>query len=377
MKKLDRRQWLRTAGILAGATTLLGPSAAAQLPNFADFLRKKENLNPPPGTVKLSSNENPYGPSQKVRQAITSAFDLGCRYPGEERQQLTKLIAEREGLTPDHVLVTIGSTEGLKIAALTYTIGGEIVTADPTFEAMLYYAEHFGAHVVRVPVNENLVIDFDALDRRISSNTNLVFLCNPNNPTGTIVSADDFRSFCEATARRTMLFSDEAYADYITEPNYPSMVELVKKDFNVIVSRTFSKVYGLAGLRVGYLLARPDIIERLRERQVERITVLSAYAAMAALQEPEFYQFSLQKNREALQIIYSTLEELGLRYVPSHANFVFFETGRPIETFQQQMLARGIRVGRPFPPYLQWCRVSTGTTEEMQLLRQALLAEFS
>lgn len=377
MKKLDRRQWLRTVGILAGASTLLGPGAAARVPNFADYLRHKENLAAPPGTIKLSSNENPYGPSQKVRQAITAAFDDACRYPGEERQQLTRLIAEREGLTPAHVLVTIGSTEGLKIAALTYTIGGEIVTADPTFEAMLYYAEHFGAHIVRVPVNDQMVIDLDAMDRRVGSNTNLVFLCNPNNPTGTIIPADRFRSFCEATARRTMLFSDEAYADYIAEPNYPSMVELVKQDYNVIVSRTFSKVYGLAGLRVGYLLARPDIIERLRERQVERITVLSAHAAMAALQEPDFYEFSLRKNREALQVIYTTLDELGLRYVPSHANFVFFETRRPIETFQQQMLARGIRVGRPFPPFLDWCRISTGTTEEMQLLRQALLAEFS
>ncbi len=377
MKKLDRRQWLRTVGILAGASTLLGPGAAARVPNFADYLRHKENLAAPPGTIKLSSNENPYGPSQKVRQAITAAFDDACRYPGEERQQLTRLIAEREGLTPAHVLVTIGSTEGLKIAALTYTIGGEIVTADPTFEAMLYYAEHFGAHIVRVPVNDQMVIDLDAMDRRIGSNTNLVFLCNPNNPTGTILPPERFRSFCETTARRTMLFSDEAYADYIAEPNYPSMVELVKQDYNVIVSRTFSKVYGLAGLRVGYLLARPDIIERLRERQVERITVLSAHAAMAALQEPDFYEFSLRKNREALQVIYTTLDEIGLRYVPSHANFVFFETRRPIETFQQQMLARGIRVGRPFPPFLDWCRISTGTTEEMQLLRQALLAEFS
>lgn len=331
----------------------------------------------PPGVIKLSSNENPYGPSEKVRQAMVAAFADACRYPAHERQELTQKIAKKYDLSPEHILVTIGSTEGLKIAALTYAIEGEIVTADPTFEAMLYYAEQFGAHIVRVPVKQDMTTDLEGLERRISNNTNLVFLCNPNNPTGTIVDASQLLQFCEATAKRTMLFSDEAYYDYIAQPGYPSMVELVKKDFNVIVSKTFSKVYGLAGMRIGYLIARPDIIARLKNRQVERATVLSCHAAATALDEEDFYRFSLQKNSEAKQIIYNTLHELGLRYVTSHANFIFFETGRDIDDFRQQMLDLGIQVGRPFMPFRNWCRVSTGTIEEMQQLRSALLKVFS
>ena len=377
MKNLNRRQWLRSAGLAAGAAAFLGPSAAARVPDFSEYLRKAEGPEPPPGVVKLSSNENPYGPSEKVRQAMVAAFDDACRYPFQEQVDLTNKIAAKYGLSPEHILVTIGSTEGLKISALTYAIEGEIVTADPTFEAMLYYAEHFGAHIVRVPVKEDMSTDLNGLDRRISNNTNLVFLCNPNNPTGTIVDARQLQQFCEATSKRTMLFSDEAYYDYITQPGYPSMVELVKKDYNVIVSKTFSKVYGLAGLRIGYLIARPDIITRLKERQVERTTVPSCHAAATALDEQEFYRFSLLKTNEAKQIIYRTLDDIGLRYVPSHANFVFFETGREIDEFRQQMLDLGIRVGRPFPPFRKWCRVSTGTLEEVQLLRSALLKAFS
>lgn len=377
MKNLNRRQWLRTAGLAAGAAAFIGPSAVAGVPSFGDYLRKIDGLDLPPGVIKLSSNENPYGPSEKARQAMVAAFDDACRYPFQERVDLTNKLAEKYGLSPDHILVTIGSTEGLKITALTYAIDGEIVTADPTFEAMLYYAEHFGAHIVRVPVKDDMTTDLNGMDRRISNNTNLVFLCNPNNPTGTIVNARELQQFCEATSKRTMLFSDEAYYDYITEPGYPSMVELVKKDYNVIVSKTFSKVYGLAGLRIGYLIARPDIIARLNERQVERTTVLSCHAASAALDEQDFYRFSLQKTNEAKKIIYDTLDELGLKYVPSHANFVFFETGREIDDFRQQMMDLGIRVGRPFPPFFKWCRVSTGTIEEVQQLRTALLKAFS
>lgn len=377
MKNLNRRQWLRKAGLAAGAAAMVGPSALARVPSFSDYLRKTEGLNLPPGLVKLSSNENPYGPSDKVRQAMVAAFDDCCRYPFQEQVDLTRKLAEKYDLSPEHILVTIGSTEGLKITALTYAIEGEIVTADPTFEAMLYYAENFGAHIVKVPVKDDMSTDLNGLDRRISNNTNLVFLCNPNNPTGTIVDARQLEQFCEASSRRTMVFSDEAYYDFITVPGYPSMVELVKKDYNVIVSKTFSKVYGLAGLRIGYLIARPDIIARLKERQVERTTVLSCHAAGAALDEQDFYRFSLLKTNEAKKIIYDTLDEIGLSYIPSHANFIFFETGREIEGFRQQMLDLGIRVGQPFPPFMKWCRVSTGTIDEMQKLRSAMLQAFS
>ncbi len=368
---LNRRQWLKNAGLAAGLLSVSG--AAAAIPSFHDFLDKKGWNHLPPGLkAKLSSNENPYGPSPAVREAMQRAFDMACRYPWGERDELTAKIARKEGVTTDHVLVTVGSTEGLKIAALAYlSNGGEVVAGNPTFEAMLYYAEQIGAYVNRVPVREDLVLDLPEMERRCNSNTRLVFLCNPNNPTGTILPASQLRDFCESMARRTVVFSDEAYYDYVTEPGYPSMVELVKNNLNVIVSRTFSKVYGLAGMRIGYLIARPDIIRRIQPFQVDRPNMLGLFAASRAVDETDFYRYSLDMNTKAKQAIYDTLDSLKLAYVPSHANFVFFKTGRHINDVMAAMQEQGIRVGRPFPPLTEWCRVSTGKLEEVQHFQTA------
>ncbi len=370
---LNRRQWLKSAGLAAGAATVLGNSFAA-IPSFHSFLEQNELPHLPPDLmVKLSSNENPYGPSPKVRETMIKAFDKVCRYPWAERDEITQKIAKKEGVSPDHVLLTVGSTEGLKIAAIAYLHeGGEVVAAEPTFEAMLYYAEHMGAYVNRVPVDKNLGLDLEEMERRCNSNTRLVFVCNPNNPTGTILPAAKLRDFCESLARRTVVFSDEAYYDYITEPNYPSMVELVKRNLNVIVSRTFSKVYGLAGIRIGYLVARPDIIDRIQKFQVDRPNMLGLYAASAAMDEVGFYQYSLDMNAKARKMICDSLDALNLAYVPSHTNFVFFKTGRPIGDVIEAMQQQGVRVGRPFPPLTDWCRVSTGKLEEVEVFQKAL-----
>ena len=150
------------------------------------------------------------------------------------------------------------------------------------------------------------------------------------------------------------------------------MVTLVKKGENVIVSKTFSKVYGLAGLRVGYLIAKPEIANKLRANIAADTNVLAIDAAMAGLKDQEFYDFSLAKVKECKKMMYTTMDELGMEYVKSHTNFIFVKTGRDIKTFQKQMLDQGIAVGRPFPPYNEWCRISMGTTEEVKLFNQAL-----
>lgn len=373
---LNRRQWLKTAGLATGFFS--AASVAAAIPSFHDVLEKNQWNHLPPGLkVKLSSNENPYGPSPAVRETMNKAFDKVCRYPWAERNEITEKIAKKEGVSPEHVLVTVGSTEGLKITALTYLqSGGEVVAGDPTFEAMLFYASQLGAYVNRVPVNEDLSLDLAEMERRYNSNTRLVFLCNPNNPTGTILPATQVRDFCESLSGRTMVFSDEAYYDYITEPGYPSMVELVKKNRNVIVSRTFSKVYGLAGIRIGYLVARPDVIQRIQEFQVDRPNMLALYAASTAIDEKEFYRYSLDMNAKARQMIYDSLDALKLRYVPSHTNFVFFKTGRNIREVISALQEEGVQVGRPFPPLMDWCRVSTGRLEEVAEFQKALMKVF-
>jgi histidinol-phosphate aminotransferase len=365
MKNIDRRQWLRTIG-LSGGFALMGglDTMALGIPSrlLAD------------GTIaKLNSNENPYGPSERVRKAITSSFDVACRYPFQAQEGLVAMIAEKEGVTEDHVVVTGGSTEGLHATGLVYGIGGgEIIAADPTFQAMLTYAEGFGAYVHRVPVNKSYGHDLEAMAQRVTSKTRLIFICNPNNPTGTLLDQNLLRDFCSSLDEKAVIFSDEAYYDFITEPDYPSMVELVKQGHNVIVSKTFSKVYGLAGLRLGYLIARPDIAERLNNAVMANTNMLAIAAAKEALKDDAFYKFSLGMNEAAKKQIYATLDELGLEHIKSHTNFVFFKSGRNIKELMAQMQKENVIIGRPFPPFYEWARISTGTTQEMEMFDRAL-----
>ncbi|MDC0008362.1 histidinol-phosphate aminotransferase family protein [bacterium] len=365
MKTTDRRQWLKTIGLTGGFALMGGLDALALSSHTPSFI---------PGDIaKLNSNENPYGPSKLVRQTIIDSFDLACRYPSLVLKDLVQLIAEKEGLSKDHIVITGGSTEGLKAAGLTYGLdGGELIAADPTFQSMLRYAENFGAYVHRVPVDANMNHDLEAMAKRVNNETSLIFICNPNNPTGTLLEKGQLRDFCTTMEKKAMIFSDEAYYDFITTPDYPSMIELVKEDRNVIVSKTFSKVFGMAGLRIGYLVARPDIASRLKASVMAMTNVLAIEAAKTALKDDEFYKFSLVKNLEGKKIIYETLDSLNLRYIPSHANFVFFESGRHIDALAAAMLKENVLIGRPFPPFYNWARISTGTIEQVEQFSTAL-----
>ncbi|MEL6926128.1 MAG: aminotransferase class I/II-fold pyridoxal phosphate-dependent enzyme, partial [Bacteroidota bacterium] len=231
MSTFNRRQWLKTAGLSSTFSLFGGLSLSA---NNTRVLPMENSATGE--YAQLSSNENPFGPSKKVREAMIQAFDKGCRYPYYYQQELVELIAQKHGVQPEHVLVTGGSREALKITGLAFGLyGGEIITALPTYKAMTSYAAQFTAHINNVPLNDALEYDLNEIERRISNNTKLIFLCNPNNPTGTLLDKNKLREFVDAASDRTMVFSDEAYYDYITEPDYPSMVELVKEGKNVIV----------------------------------------------------------------------------------------------------------------------------------------------
>ena len=372
MNQLNRRQWMQTA-TLAGLGSLFAHTASAHM--ASSLCQSPVNGAP---LIRLSANENPYGPSEKVRSAMVNAFEKVCRYPGMFQSELQQMLADKHGVAKENILLVAGSTEGLKLCGLTYGSNGkEIVAADPVFKSLLSYAEHFGSFIHKVPVDDQLQHDLEGMEARITQNTGLVFVCNPGNPTGTVLPASKMRQFCDELSDRTMVFSDEAYFDYITEPNYPSMIELVKQDKNVVVSRTFSKVFGLAGIRVGYLIARPDIIARLGQAMMARPNVLAIFAAIEALKDKDFYQLSLAKNRICKNMIYETLDELGMEYQVSHTNFVFFKTGKDISEVQKAILKHGIAIGRAFPPLREWCRISTGSTEDIQRFCEALKKEFS
>ena len=370
MTDLSRRSWLKGAGLMSSLAVIGG---IAPLDQLSAKEIKKFRPRPLTGNIKLSSNENPYGPSEKVRQAMISNFDQACRYPFSYSGELIEKIAAKESVSKDHIVLAGGSTEGLKVVGLTYGMnGGEIIAAQPTFLALMTYAAQWGGSVNWVPVDKNMMHDLDEMEKRISSKTKLIFLCNPNNPTSTLLPADRVLDFCNTVSDKVTIFSDEAYCDFIEDKNYPSMVSLVKKGKNIIVSKTFSKVYGLAGLRIGYMVAKPEIAAGLRKNIMAFTNVLAIEAAKNALDDQEFYDFSLNKTREAKKIILEGLDDLNLEYAPSNTNFIFFKSGRNIEKLQQQMLAKGIMVGRPFPPFDDWCRISTGTLEEVIQFNDAL-----
>jgi histidinol-phosphate aminotransferase len=370
--QLDRRQWLKTTALVGGFTLFNGLTGIQKL--TAEEI-KKFNPRELKSPIRLSSNENPYGPSERVRNAVKNAFDEGCRYPYAYANKLEKLLAQKHGVDPESIIITGGSTEGLKIAGITFTAdGGEIIAAKPTFLAMMQYAEMWGAKINWVPVDENMGYDLEEIEKRISSETKMIFICNPNNPTATLLPADTLIDFCNSVSKRAVVFSDEAYYEYIEDPNYPSMIELVKKGENVVVSKTFSKVFGMAGMRIGYLLAKPELAQTIRRNIVAMSNVYAIEGAKEALLDHEFAQFSIQKNKEARTLIYNTLDYLKLPYIKSSTNFVFFKSGKNINELGAQMLEKGISIGRAFPPFYDWCRISTGTLEETELFSQSLIS---
>jgi len=374
----SRRAWLKSSLGIGGF--LLTPSilTAEEIIKFNPRPLKKK--------TKLSSNENPYGPSQKVLKAITESFENACRYPYEYMFELQKKLAKKHGVEPESIIITGGSTEALKLSGLAVANqGGEVIAGQPTFLALADYAKSWGATVKWIPVDSNKGYDLKSIEQNISNNTKMIFLCNPNNPTGTLLNKNNLVEFCQKVSNKTIIFSDEAYYDYIEDTEYPSMDYLVRKNQDVIVSKTFSKVYGLAGLRIGYLVIRPELADRLfgkyspygREKIVAQTNVLAIAAATEALKDEEFYNFSLKKAKEEKSKIYKLLDYLNLKYVKSSTNFIFFESKKHIDELGAQMLDKGVIIGRPFPPFYDWCRISTGTSEEVDKFINGMLEVYS
>lgn len=375
--KLNRRQLLAYSGIAGVSLATNG----CQLNAKESALLKTDShqpYSPADGIIRLSSNENRYAPSPNIKQAMIDAMEKSYLYPPAHYKELIQKLADKEGVTKDHILLVSGSNEGLRLTGLVYgNNGGEIITGTPTYKALLSYAEEFGGNIKAIPLDKNLSYDLDAIENAVTDKTKMVFFCNPNNPTGTIVDGNDAMEFCRRVSEKTMVFSDEAYGDYISDANYPTMVPLIKEGKNVIVSHTFSKVYGMAGVRVGYLIAQPDIINMLKPRVMSYVNMMGLAGAVAALEDKEFYNYSLKMNNEAKEYIYEVAGELGMRTIKSHTNFVFVETGMDEAKLVDKMLAHNVRVGRPFPPLNNWCRVSTGTMEDMDKWGEAMRKVFA
>ena len=374
----SRRDWFKSSIGIGGL--MLTPSILT-----AEEI-KKYNPRSKSSIVKLSSNENPYGPSERVLNAIKNSFNDACRYPYEFIQELQKTLAKKHDVPIESIVITGGSNEALRITGLAISNkGGNIVAGQPTYLALMNYAEAWGAEIKWVPVDSDKGYNLKKIRQSIDKETNMVFIANPNNPTGTLLKANSLADFCEDISKQTLVFCDEAYYDYINEKDYPSMDYLVRKGENVIISRTFSKVYGMAGLRIGYLVLKPELADDLfgkyspygRPNIMAQTNVLAVAAASEALKDTDFYKFSLKKANEEKDKIYKLLDYLDLKYVKSSTNFVFFESKKHIDKLSAEMLEKGVRVGRPFPPFYDWCRISTGTSEEVDIFIESMLEVYS
>jgi histidinol-phosphate aminotransferase len=325
--------------------------------------------------VRLSANENPYGPGESARRAAREAVAQGNRYVARDVQEaFVQLIAEREGLSPEHVVLTAGSTELLCMAGAALGAGGGgVVASEEVFPVLPRYAQALGARVTHVPLTEGKAHDLEAMEARVETGTRLVYVCNPSNPTGTTVPPAALRAFCARVSAHAPVLVDEAYVEYLDPAEPASMVGLLRQGHDVIVSRTFSKVYGLAGLRIGYGLARPQVAERLRALRMSLPSPVGVAAARASLLDTAFVRHARARNAEARAWTGAALERLGVPYIPSHANFLYFRA--PSRTLPAALLQRGVAITHtPAPLESDWARVSVGTLPEMHAFAAALAA---
>jgi histidinol-phosphate aminotransferase len=347
---------------------LLGAGAAAAFVRPAvSFATQPEHLPASSHVVRLSANENPYGPSPKALQAMTDSFGLACRYPDEHNNLLIDKLAKLNGVNHDQILLGDGSSEILKLCAETFTNkeGGTLVAADPTFEAILEQAKVNGAEVVKVPLTATFAHD---LPKMLSvAKTGLVYICNPNNPTASITPKNELRDFIAKTPRETTILVDEAYFHFADNPDYESVIPLVKDYPNLIVARTFSKIYGMAGLRCGYCVAQKETIDRMRPYQMwDSVNIMALTAANASLDDPDQVPNGRRLNKEAKAFTISELDKLGYETIPSEANFIMIDCKRPVVPLIQAMKQRNVHVGRLFPTLPNHMRVTIGKKAEME-----------
>jgi histidinol-phosphate aminotransferase len=276
------------------------------------------------------------------------------------------MIAERHGLTADHVVLTSGSMECLFAAAAAFTKYGRIVAPGLTFGPHLTVAERMGGEVLRVPLTGEMDQDLERMAAVTDSMTSLVYVCNPNNPTGLTVEGGRMRAFCEAVSARATVMVDEAYNELTDNPDATSMVDLVRRGENVIITRTFSKLYGLAGLRVGYALAPPHLAEMLKRHAMTSPSVVGAAAALASYNDEAFLAYSKSKIVEGRQMVEALFDRLEIPHVPSQTNFVYADIGRDADAFQAKMRAENVLIRGVYEPYKTWSRVSMGKLEDLE-----------
>jgi histidinol-phosphate aminotransferase len=363
-RALTRRGFIANAALGAASIGLGSPSGLSALARYPEV-----DAGAGGNALRLNRNESPYGLAPAAAEALKSAVDpKSSRYPIEEPKVLVEAIAKRFGVENDNVILGYGSTEILKMATESFCNAARgALVAEPTFEAVVGYCPFIHAHAQKIKLNAEHKHDLPRM-LRASHGAGMIFFCNPSNPAGTYVAKQETERFIRRLPRGPVLLADEAYAEYVTAPDYESCVRFVKEGLPVVVSRTFSKIYGMAGLRVGYAIGRKDLIKRMAKRQlVNNPNQLAIAATLAALKsDGEFVERIHKMNADVRDYVCQEVTAMGLQYIPSQTNFVMIGVNRPAKPLIEELKKRKLLVGRLFPSMPEHVRVSFGTMAEMK-----------
>lgn len=363
--QLSRRGFLRSASIAAAASAVLElPALAAPLQVEAAH---RGDL--PPDAIKLSNNENAYGPSPRSMAAMQTAVMEGNRYPDRYNRQLVESLAAFHNVKPERVLLGCGSMDILRAATGAFLGPGKaLIMPQPTFEAIAEYSNPMGASTLKVPLDSKYAHDLDAMLASATKQPSLIYVCNPNNPTGTITPRKDLETFVGKLPTNAVVLMDEAYHHFaIGTPGYESFLDRPMEDERMIVCRTFSKVYGLAGMRIGYAVGSGETLKRLRAfRSMECQNVAGVRAANAGLADQDYVRMAIQRNAADRQEFFRQAQARGLRPIDSRANFIMMPASRPAQKVIDFFEKRNIIIGRKFPPMDNYVRISLGKPEEMR-----------
>ena len=359
---VTRRGFLGALGTGAAAATLPLPLAGRAL--AAEKGEAPRNVRT---DILLNSNENAYGPSPRVLKALHDGVSEAHRYPDKARKQLSEQVAKLHHVSADQVLLGCGSVEILRVASQAFTgPGRKLVMASPTFEVSGRFSEAVGAQVVRVPLNRDFAHDLPAMLAAAGGDTGLVYLCNPNNPTASITPRREIEAFIAKLPAQTFVLMDEAYHHFADSPDYASFLDRPPSSDRVLVARTFSKVYGLAGMRLGYGVGPLPLIERMRNlANPENGNIAVMLGAMAALEDHQGTMESVRRNAAVREEFIRQAHRRKLSPIACHANFAMMDVGRPVVGVIDYFKKQGILVGRAFPPLDTHLRVSFGRPPEM------------
>ena len=359
LSAFSRRSFLQLSAAAAAFRVVTEPmlAAAARRPFSKDG-------------VVIDSNENPLGPSQSARDAVAAIIPFGGRYLDNLTEDLVATFAQQEGLSPDCVHIFPGSSPPLQAAVLAFTSPQRsYVTADPGYEAGIFTAPIGGARVVKVPLTKTYAHDVKAMIAA-APDAGLFYICNPNNPTGTLTPHSDLEYLVENKPKSSIVMIDEAYLHF---SDAPTTIDLVKAGKDVIVLRTFSKTYGLAGLRCGFAIARPDLIDKIMDRSGWNFMPITAVAAASAsLKDPRLVPERKRINATVRQETFQWLDHNGYSYIPSEANCFLLDTKRPAKQVIDAMAKQNVFIGRVWPIMPTCTRITVGTHEEMELFQAAL-----